>query len=285
MQSNKFKAYITLTRPFNTFLLMLIVLMTPYIIGNKIDFNHAQFNLFLTTLSFGCISAGSYVLNDYYDINIDKINKPNKSIPMGVISLIEAKRFGTILICLGILISLFINLSIIILLVIYTLILQLYNMKYKKSIFKNIIIGVACSFSIVLGASVINKFNSIFLIFLIFIIIFTISREIYKDIEDIDGDRSFTNTIPLHLGTKTAMCISSFLLILIIILSPILYCLGLMNLNYVLIIFSVDILLLYCIYIGILNFKTEHKKLFRKMQKLCKICMTLAFLGLILGRI
>ncbi|TMU56537.1 UbiA-like protein EboC [Flagellimonas algicola] len=60
-------------------------------------------NLCLLILSTSCLYGGGIVFNDVFDIEQDKIHRPERVIPSGRVSLNQAKRFGTLLFLVGIL--------------------------------------------------------------------------------------------------------------------------------------------------------------------------------------
>ncbi|WP_431121024.1 UbiA-like protein EboC [Flagellimonas flava] len=62
-------------------------------------------DLFLLILSTSCLYGGGIVFNDVFDIEEDKIHRPERVIPSGKVSLKQAKRFGTLLFLVGILAS------------------------------------------------------------------------------------------------------------------------------------------------------------------------------------
>ena len=57
-------------------------------------------NIILGMITYFFIAAASMIINDIYDIDIDKINRPDRPIPSGRISLEQAKILfvGTLLI-------------------------------------------------------------------------------------------------------------------------------------------------------------------------------------------
>lgn len=244
---SRYVGYMEVTRPLNTAFLMLITALTPHIIGATLS-DLQMTSLTLAALSLGLISAGAYALNDYHDVEIDKINVPYRSIPRGAVSVAEVKKLGSSLTGVGVLISWFVTIPAPLILCTYTILLLLYNKKYKKSIFKNLLIGVACGFSVLVGTVVAQTVNLISILFMIFIVITTIARELYKDIEDLEGDRYLNiHTIPSRLGPGVATLIASGLLAIVVVFSPMFYLFGFMNSKYLLIVLSADLIFLYCI--------------------------------------
>lgn len=67
------------------------------------DFN-ALFGIdtFLLVMASVCLYAGGVVLNDVFDIEIDKTERPERAIPSGLIPLKNAAIFGSILLSIGV---------------------------------------------------------------------------------------------------------------------------------------------------------------------------------------
>src|ERR1700749_1566468 len=56
----------------------------------------------LLCLSTACLYAGGIVYNDVFDAELDAVERPERAIPSGAISLPQAKQVGFILLVLGI---------------------------------------------------------------------------------------------------------------------------------------------------------------------------------------
>ena len=143
-------------------------------------------------------TAAGNVINDCFDYDIDLINKPERPIPSGRISLRKGKNYAYLLflagtIC-GFLISYLTNNWIpFIIVLIADVILYLYAYKLKATpLIGNLAVGFMTGFGFVFGGYTINNpsivMTSIFLGFFAFVM--TTAREIVKDIEDIEGDKA-----------------------------------------------------------------------------------------------
>ena len=156
-------------------------------------------------------TAAGNVINDYFDYNIDLINKPERPIPSGRISLKNGRNYGYFLflagtIC-GFLISYLTNNWIPFGIVILAdVILYLYAYKLKSTpLIGNLTVGFMTGFGFVFGGFTINNptiiTTSIFLGFFAFVM--TTAREIVKDIEDVEGDKADgAKTLPILIGKK-----------------------------------------------------------------------------------
>lgn len=66
-------------------------------------------DLFLLIFASVCLYAGGVVLNDVFDLKIDKKERPERPIPSGIVSLKAASLLGSSLLALGILLSFLCN--------------------------------------------------------------------------------------------------------------------------------------------------------------------------------
>lgn len=174
------------------------------------------------------IAAGGYVINDIEDVEIDRINKPEKQIVGRLISVKSAWVYYFILFFLGFVISLYLAIHInnLPLLSIYPaawLLLYLYSKYFKKMpLIGNVTVAVFCALvaGIVLFAErhafmeLVNmgvhfKVTAVFIFYLFFAFISTLYREIIKDLEDHQGDaENGCRTLPIVLGIKTTKVIT-----------------------------------------------------------------------------
>ncbi|MBL7087120.1 MAG: geranylgeranylglycerol-phosphate geranylgeranyltransferase [Candidatus Cloacimonetes bacterium] len=156
----------------------------------------------LAAFSAALISGGGYVINDYFDRDIDKINRPERPIPSGKISIAAARRYAIILFSIGFILSFFLNNVWIILIALCdSLLLYFYAYKGKKiGLWGNLIVAiVAASTFIYGGLSNNNIVNSLFCFGCA--LFYTVIRELVKDIEDVEGDRKIkAKTVPIMFG-------------------------------------------------------------------------------------
>lgn len=184
----------------------------------------------LLVISLLFIVAGGYVINDYFDVEIDKINKPDKLIVSRVFSENVTKFFYIILTFLGLLSGLLSSIMIsnskfyLLFAILFLLVCMLYSYSayYKKKlIVGNLIVSVSVAFAVFLpwlfeilylsnntlilyavGDTLMLTFPYV-LIYTIFAFFMTMMREIIKDAEDFKGDLvTHCRTIPIVLGIK-----------------------------------------------------------------------------------
>ena len=82
----RISAYIQLSRPGNVGIAMLSIVIAVSLSGNFSPISH----IILAVLSTGLITIGANVINDYFDIETDRINKPKRPIAAGSIKPTQA---------------------------------------------------------------------------------------------------------------------------------------------------------------------------------------------------
>lgn len=228
--------FLQLIRYKNLFMVLLTMVLTKYaLIHSFIEkSNLSNLEFCLLSLSVLLITAGGYIINDVFDIEADRINKPKKVFIDVSISKKKAFYIYLILSFTGLFTGIYISFSkgfqINSLIFIFTFLgLIFYSKNLKKvALIGNLIVSVFISFVILIvflfekGSSkstsiwgaIENMFSSIRLFyFLSFYIIFsfllTLIREIIKDMEDIEGDKALKmKTLPIILGRKRSKSIA-----------------------------------------------------------------------------
>ncbi|WP_406533756.1 UbiA family prenyltransferase [Methanobrevibacter sp.] len=234
-------------------------------------------------------TAAGNVINDYFDYKIDLINKPERPIPSGRISLKNGRNYAYLLflagtIC-GFLISYltgnWIPFGIVL---IADIVLYLYAYKLKATpLIGNLTVGFMTGFGFVFGGFSINTPNiittSLFLGFFAFVM--TTAREIVKDIEDIEGDKADgAKTLPILIGEKKPAILAAILIIIDSALCPLLYYYHIFGVLYLVVIAIAVILFVYS---AVLILKSQERSVAAKVSKNLKIGMLIAFVAFVFG--
>ena len=293
LHSMKFKDAIKITRPINCLMGALTVVIGLLNTRSDVAFDKLIINIILGVFTYFFLAAAGNTINDIYDIEIDKINRPERPIPRGSITLNQAKILFIIYLSCGIFLSIIntilfsLNILIFVIVSFFGFIAWVYAKWGKKSGFLgNIIVGVSFSIGLVYGA-VLNSSIIPPYIFYFFITAFSllVAREIIKGCEDIEGDKNQgVKTLAIKIGIKNSRNIAVFfslaamiffvLPILTNVLNPILFlifmALGLIEVAYVIVL--------------MLNSKLEKGDL-KKISLLLKIGMLLGLIAFLFASI
>lgn len=233
---NKIKAFFKLVRWSNLLMIAIMMLLVYYclmfpmfktgIVGAMPS--SPAFTLLLISMIF--IVAGGYVINDYFDVEIDRVNKADKLIVSKIFSEKATKFFYIILTSLGLVSGLVSGILILdskfyllfAILILLVCLLYSYSVNYKKKlIIGNLIVSLSVAFAVFLPwlfeilylsnhalmlyavKDTIMSILPFVLTYTAFAFLMTMVREIVKDAEDYKGDLvTHCRTIPIVFGIK-----------------------------------------------------------------------------------
>jgi 4-hydroxybenzoate polyprenyltransferase len=265
---------------------LVIILVTQYftaifLIGMDDPFSLYLFdpNLFLLSASTVLIAAGGYIINDYYDIKIDYINRPDKVLVGKLIKRRIALTTHIVFSFFGVLIGLYINLIIGGINLIAAFLLWFYSNQLKRlPLVGNVTIAFLTSLGLLVVVLLYPKNQLIVIIYAMFAFFINLIREIIKDIEDWKGDQAFgCKTLPVVLGIRKTKRIVLF--ILLIFIGSVVW-LTLKQDNYFLKIYFVFLAIPAVIFIQRL-IRADSKRNFYLLSGFCKLIMLSGIISMI----
>ena len=161
-------------------------------------------NLFFISFSTVIIAAAGYMINDYYDVKVDYVNKPDQVIVGKVLTRRSVMVVHTILNFTGIFVGIMISYKIGIINFIAASLLWLYSNQLKRMPFiGNLAVSLLTALSITIIAIHYKDSEVAIFLYAFFAFVTTLVREIIKDIEDMVGDEKFgSKTLPIIWGVR-----------------------------------------------------------------------------------
>jgi chlorophyll synthase len=225
MPSSKFRGIVSLLRPFTLgapFIGAIFFSILSLKYYNKLD----MFFACLPTILFGASSlalanASSNALNSAWDAEQDKISKPSRPIPSGVLSEREALSVGYFGVCMVFLFASFVNTMFVLFVSMVMICAFVYSsppIRAKRLFFWNAFViaisrgflGILATFSIV-G----NPFEKPFIAIAIIMFVFVFGSNEVRNVPDYEADKQcgIRNFVTVW-GVKKAMMFSSIFVIL-----------------------------------------------------------------------
>ncbi|MDR7132742.1 4-hydroxybenzoate polyprenyltransferase [Algoriphagus sp. 4150] len=202
-----------ISRPINLLMVGFAQLMTAYFLVETNRFGMPvlqDYKLYLLVISTLLITAAGYMINDYYDVKIDYVNRPRnvvvgKGIKRRVVILLH-----TVLNFTAVGLGFIVSPSIGLINFVAAFLLWLYSNQLKREPFiGNFTVALLTGVSIYVIAFYFQKSELLVLTYAIFAFFLNLIREILKDIEDRQGDRKHgCRTLPIVIGfrkTKTVI--------------------------------------------------------------------------------
>lgn len=193
--------------------------------------------LWLIITASVCIAAGGNIINDYFDINIDRINKPHKIVVDKFISRRWVIFWHLLLSVAGIVCSMYVGMKLNLFWLglantICVLLLFVYSASLKKKFLSgNIVIAALTAWTILVLllpeymflthiTSAVDVYDKIFrlgVLYAAFSFIISLIREVVKDMEDVEGDRrNGCKTMPIVWGYNASKVFTAVWLVVLI---------------------------------------------------------------------
>lgn len=268
-----------ISRPVNVLIAFLSIFVAAVVTGSIRPLE----KLLLACFSGALITIAANTINDYYDIEIDRINRPGRPLPAGMLTPAEAFRFSMICFGAGIILSLFIAPKAIAISVLFSVLLFLYSYYFKRTVLLgNFVVSLATAFAFIYGGLAVKRlqlalFPALFAFFMHF------GREVIKDMEDSEGDsRNNAVTLPIRFGFGIAKAVATVLFLVLIVLTLVPAQLGIYGHWYLLtVLLGVNTVLIYTI---ISIWKNSSRRNLRVLSGLLKADMLVGLLAIYLGR-
>ncbi len=274
-------SFLTILRPLNLLQGALAVVITTAFLGEMEQLNI----LILLILSVITINGGGNIINDIYDLEIDRINRPDRPLPAGDMTVSQARIYLIVLFAAGVLFSWFISLETFLIAGPLSIpILFAYSARLKR---QPLVGNLAVSFMlgltfIYVGAAFGNIQATLVMAALAFG--FTLIREIVKDLEDMAGDsRDKARTLPLVWGEDKTLALVLFLIAAFVFLDLLPFFLGVYNYLYLWIVIGGINLPL--IGLGFILWKQPDKINYSRTQWFLKLDIFVGLAALYFGRI
>lgn len=230
-----FEAFLRLIRWPNLIFIAITQWLFYYCIVNSLykvnvstapHFPHQNVLFYLLIAASVLIAAAGYIINDYFDLKIDVVNKPGRVVVDRILKRRWAIIWHLLLSFAGIALSFYIsfktgNWIILMANICCVLLLWFYSTTFKRKLLAgNVIIAALTAWVIVVvyfftGATVLNykgwlvehypfdikRFYKLTILYAAFAFVVSLIREVIKDIEDINGDAKYNcKTMPIEWG-------------------------------------------------------------------------------------
>jgi len=197
-----FSALFKITRFWNLAIIVLAQVFTAYFLVGPNTI--LVWQLYVLTLSTTLIAAAGYIINDYYDVKIDLINKPERVVVGKSIRRRYALFLHWVLSISGVALGFLLNWKISAINFVSGFLLWWYSNFLKRQPFAgNFVVALLTGLSVYIVAILFDPFNKLIIVYSFFSFFITLIREIIKDMEDLKGDNTFgCKTLPILWGIR-----------------------------------------------------------------------------------
>jgi 4-hydroxybenzoate polyprenyltransferase len=225
------------------------------------------------------VIAGGYIINNFYDVKVDEINRPVKANLDNFIKQATKLRLYFILNFIGFCFGILISIRAAFFFVAYIFAIWLYSHKLKKYPFIGVLSATVLTILPFFAVFIyFRNFSKIIFVYAIFLFLVIMVRELIKDLQNIKG--AFANnyrTFPVAYGEKKTKQLSIFLLILTSIPVAILF--RYLALSFMRFYFYFALVVL--VFVGFYLWKSKHRNHYRILHNILKLLLLIGVLCLI----
>jgi geranylgeranylglycerol-phosphate geranylgeranyltransferase len=216
------KGCLELTRPVNALVSGLLTFIGAFVAGGETAIGVPIAAAVAATV---CAVGAGNAINDYFDRDIDQINAPERPIPRGAVRPRQALWFSIVLFAGATLLALTLPTAAIAIAAVNLVALVAYTKLFKGLPgVGNLVVAFLGGSTFLFGAAAVGAFGPAVFVLFALASLSTVTREIVKDVEDIEGDREEgLRTLPLVIGKRRALHIGTVSLLLAVLGSPLPY--------------------------------------------------------------
>ena len=269
------RGLLELLRPTNAVAAGLLTFIGAFVAGSLSAPVPLTFAVVATVLATGAGNA----INDYFDREIDAINRPDRPIPRGDVTPRTALYFSLVLFAVAVGLTLLLPWLAIAIAVINLIALVSYTELFKglPGVGNALVAYLTGSTFLFGGAAVGGDLSTVVVLFALAAGA-TMAREIVKDVEDLRGDsQEGLTTLPIAIGRRQALYVATLFVVLAILASPLPYLDGTFGLPYLVVLAPAVIGLLVATYRSFTAPATG--------QRWLKASMFLAAVAFVVGRV
>lgn len=216
--SSHLGAYLALVRLPNCFMIGLAVIVGEAIaLGSLPSFSQAAYGFLTASL----LLAGTMVLNDIQDVQIDRVNSPDRPIPSGRVGIREAYGLSIVLSGLAIVSSAMLGDLTLLTALVALVLMAYYNTRGKKTgLLGNAVVSFNVALPFLFGGIAVDNLRPLLFTFFLLAFLANMAREVAKGISDIVGDSAKgVRTVAAIMGAKSAARITASLFGVAVLLS------------------------------------------------------------------
>ncbi len=165
--------------------------------------------------------AGTMVFNDIQDVQVDRVNSPDRPIPSGKVTIRQAYGLSIVFSVLALISSLVLGILTFLTALVALALMAYYNTRGKRTgLLGNAVVSFNVALPFFFGGLAVNSLRPLLFIFFLLAFLANTAREVAKGITDVAGDSSRgIMTIAVTRGPKRAAELAAIFFVLAVVLS------------------------------------------------------------------
>ena len=268
---------VRLVRPVNALIAFLAVITGAATVTRSL----LDLRVLLGAASAALVLMSGNAVNDVFDVEADRVNRPNRPLPRGELSLRQASSVSLLFAFFAVALALSINLACFLVALFYVAIFYAYAAWLKPTgLLGNVAVSSGTGMSIVYGSLAVDWVRPLTVLLAVCAFMLNLGREIVKGVEDLEGDKARNcGTIALRHGSHVAGLSVAVLYLILLPVSLTPFLLGYTGLLYVASILAADLVVIAAIRESLL-LRMENAS---KTSRLIKISMVMGIMAFLIG--
>jgi geranylgeranylglycerol-phosphate geranylgeranyltransferase len=271
---------LALVRPLNLLITFLSIVAASIISGGSV---HSAWLVVVAGVVGALVAAGANAINDYFDVEIDRVNRPDRPLPSGTMTPGSALTVWGVTSCAGVLLSSLINPAALFIASSAVTLLYIYSRFLKTTpLAGNIVVASMTGMAFVFGGVAVGSPERSAMP-AAFAFLVNLARELVKDIEDREGDaRVGAATVPLKFGVRTASALVTGTLLLLIATTGYAYVTRLYDDTYLAVVMVTNLMLAY---VAISVWRGSRPAHMKRLSLLLKLSMVTGLAAIYFGSV
>jgi len=237
--------YIRLIRPVNSIMIGFAVLVGEAVASSRLPLNFMSLLGFLTGF---CITAFSMIINDIFDVDVDRANRSDRPIASGIIDLKSAWGYSLAFLVAGLVSSALSGMITFLIASGFAALSTLYNYKLKEiGLPGNISVALSMTIPFIYGGILVGKgLNLLLDMMALTAFLAGVGREVIKGITDVEGDAiRNVKSIARTKGVQAASRLGGLLFLMAVLTSQVPTLMGSVGLPYLAVIGTTDAIFIF----------------------------------------
>ncbi len=239
---------VELARPANCVAAAVLTVTGAFVAG----IGDAPVTTALAAVTTGVAVAAGNAINDYFDREIDAVNRPDRPIPRGAVSPWGALTFAAVLFVAAIGFAVRLPVAAVAIAAVNLVALVTYTTVFKGTPgLGNALVSYLVGSTFLFGGAAVSSLWGLNapLVLGVLAALSTFTREVIKDVEDVAGDREAgLRTLPIAVGERRSLWVGVASLGVAVAVSPVPYLLGTFGAVYLAIVAVADAVMAYACY-------------------------------------
>jgi len=179
----------------------------------------------LTALAIALVSGAGYITNDLVDLPTDRLNRPQRPLPSGRVSVPAAMAMAVVIGLTALAMGFWLGWQMLIFTAVLIVTCLTYSLWLKpQAPWGNLAVGALTASSLPFGALSAGGLDQRLILPTALAFLLNLAREIYKDVEDTSGDMEMkARTLPIILGPEPAVKVGGVVLLAYAVFAVLLY--------------------------------------------------------------